>query len=148
MLENAAAEALDAGLAPWSMDFEISQRPAADPKIAGNEEPVILLSAGSVFRRTEEALSAGVDKRRIALGFHYAVAEMILEACEQIRRREDISAVALTGGVFQNKILMERTLALLRREGFRPYYNISVGPNDGGVCLGQNLIGMKYLTRK
>ena len=134
MLENAAAEALDAGLAPFEMAFDIKEGPR--------------LSAESIFRRTEEALSAGADKRRIALGFHYAVADMILAVCERIRKKEDVNAVALTGGVFQNKILMERTLAVLREWEFRPYYNISVGPNDGGVCLGQNLIGMKYLTRK
>ncbi len=133
MLENAAAEALEAGLPPWEMDFEISEN---------------CLSADSVFRRAEEALSDRVDKRRIALGFHYAVADMILAVCNRIRREEGIEAVALTGGVFQNKILMERTLDLLRGREFRPYYNISVGPNDGGVCLGQNLIGMKYLTKK
>lgn len=134
MLENAAAEALDAGLDPWEMDFEIKQ----------NHD----LSAESVFRRVEEALSSGVDKRRIALGFHYAVADMILAVCNRIRRKEGIEAVVLTGGVFQNKILMERTLDLLRGWEFEPYYNVSVGPNDGGVCLGQNYIGMKYLTKK
>lgn len=140
MLENAAAEALDAGMAPVEMAFEIRENV--------DEEKGILISAGPVFRRAEEALLAGTDKRSIALGFHYAAADMILEVCKRIRRKEGIGAVALTGGVFQNKILMERTLALLRSEGFRPYYNISVGPNDGGVCLGQNLIGMKYLTGK
>ncbi|HVI39333.1 MAG TPA: hypothetical protein VM577_01620, partial [Anaerovoracaceae bacterium] len=73
---------------------------------------------------------------------------MILEVCQIIRQKEGLDTVALTGGVFQNKILMERTLALLRSEKFQPYYNVSVGPNDGGICLGQNLIGMIYLTKK
>jgi hydrogenase maturation protein HypF len=148
MLENAAAEALDAGLAPWGMDFEIRERPEPDQQNTENGDQVLRISAESIFRRTEEALSAGVDKRRIALGFHYAVADMILAVCERIRKKEDVNAVVLTGGVFQNKILMESTLAVLRESEFQPYYNISVGPNDGGVCLGQNLIGMKYLTRK
>ncbi len=133
MLENAAAEALLEGLEPLDMTFEMT----------GNT-----ISAAAVFRRAERAMSEGIDRRRIALGFHYAVADMILAVCSRIRSREGLKTVALTGGVFQNKILMERTLDLLRINGFRPYYNVSVGPNDGGICLGQNYIGMKYLTRK
>ncbi len=74
------------------------------------------------------------------------MADMILSVCRSIRAKSGISQIALTGGVFQNKILMERTLALLRREDFAVYYNISVGPNDGGICLGQAYIGMQYLA--
>ena len=108
----------------------------------------LLISASPIFCSAEQAMSAGIDRRQVALGFHYAVADMILEVCGRIRRKEAIDSIALTGGVFQNKILMERTLELLRSEGFKSFYNVSVGPNDGGVCLGQNLIGMKYLTKK
>ena len=136
MLENAAAEALDKGSEPWEMVFDIM-----------DSDSGILISAGPVFKRAEKALADGIESGRIALGFHYAVADMILRVCRIIRRHESIDTVALSGGVFQNKILMERALALLRSDGFRPYYNISVGPNDGGVCLGQNYIGMKYLTK-
>jgi hydrogenase maturation protein HypF len=143
MLENAAADAIEEGLEPWDMAFDLMEH----KDIAECEKDrSILISAKPTFLRAEEAMLAGVDKRKIALGFHYAVANMILEVCSLIRKAEGLSTVALTGGVFQNKILMERTLALLRSENFSPYYNVSVGPNDGGVCLGQNLIGMRYLT--
>ncbi|HYE68917.1 MAG TPA: hypothetical protein VEA58_09920, partial [Anaerovoracaceae bacterium] len=108
----------------------------------------IRISAEPIFKCAEEALIAGVDKSRLALGFHYAVADMISSVCKMVYQKTGINTVALTGGVFQNKILMEQTLGLLRSESFEPYYNISVGPNDGGICLGQNLIGMKYLTTK
>ncbi len=134
MLENAAADAVCNGLSPWDMSFSISK------------EHEILISAEPIFQRVQEGLLAGIDKRSLALGFHYAVAEMILETAKEIRRRKNIHAVALTGGVFQNKILMERALELLRNEKFNVYYNISVGPNDGGICLGQNYIGMKHLA--
>ena len=142
MLENSAAEAISEDLEPWEMAFDIKQ---SEGKM---QNDAIRISAEPIFKCAEEALIAGIDKRRLALGFHYAVADMILEVCKLIRQREGINTVALTGGVFQNKILMEQTLGLLRNESFEPYYNISVGPNDGGICLGQNLIGMKYLTKK
>ncbi|MDD4565447.1 MAG: carbamoyltransferase HypF [Eubacteriales bacterium] len=141
MLENAAAEAVREGLEPLDMNFEIISGEADN----GYE---MLISARQIFTKTGEALLSGVDNRRLALGFHFAVADLILNVCEKIRRQSGLGIVALTGGVFQNKILMERTLALLRANDFRTYYNISVAPNDGGICLGQNLIGMKYLTAK
>ena len=84
----------------------------------------------------------GSRKDDLALKFHKQVADAIFEQCVKIREKEDIKKVALTGGVFQNKILMEETLKLLRSEDFDVYYNISVSPNDGGIALGQNYIGM------
>lgn len=145
MLENAAAEALQGGLEPWNMAFEIV---GSGDAIHSEDDRSLKISAAQIFSSAERALSDGIDRKRVALGFHYAVADMIRNVCLGIRREEGLETVALTGGVFQNKILMERTLELLRREGFKSYYNISVGPNDGGVCLGQNLIGMKYLHKK
>ena len=78
----------------------------------------------------------------LALAFHKKIAEMILSRCLEIRDETGAGCVALTGGVFQNKLLMEETLALLRAKGLRPYYNISVSPNDGGIALGQAFAAM------
>ncbi len=133
MLENFAAEALDLGLTPWKMEFTI-----------GKGSPLII-SAETIFQRIDEARLLGVDQRQIALGFHEAVSAMILIVCQMIRKEQGVEDVALSGGVFQNKIIMEQSLQLLRRDGFKVYYNISVPPNDGGICLGQTYVGMNYL---
>ena len=45
--------------------------------------------------------------------------------------------MVLSGGCFQNRVLMERTVAALRDAGFRPYWHQRVPPNDGGIALGQ-----------
>lgn len=79
----------------------------------------------------------------LALEFHRRVAELILQTCLRLREETGTSQVALTGGVFQNKILMEESLALLRQNDFLPYYNVSVSPNDGGIALGQAYIALK-----
>ena len=63
-------------------------------------------------------------------------------AKRELREETGADQVALTGGTFQNKILMEETLSLLRADGFEPYYNISVSPNDGGIALGQLFAAM------
>ena len=82
------------------------------------------------------------QRQSLALGFHYAVAEMIVRTCCWQREINQISTIALSGGVFQNTVLTERTLKLLREEGFQVFYNLAVPPNDGGISLGQTYIGL------
>jgi hydrogenase maturation protein HypF len=88
----------------------------------------------------------------LALKFHMDVAALVGDTCGKIREKTGVGQVALTGGVFQNKILFEESLRLLRDGGFSAYYNISVPPNDGGISLGQAYVGMCSLraakTRK
>ena len=67
---------------------------------------------------------------------------MIVSQCHIARKKYGATQVALTGGTFQNRILMEGVLAKLRADGFEPYYNISVSPNDGGIALGQAYVAM------
>lgn len=95
----------------------------------------------------EDAASAPEkgEANRLARDFHHKVAAMILDTCVKIRKDTGADQVALTGGVFQNKILMEESLQLLRENGFKPYYNISVSPNDGGIALGQAYVAMKKM---
>ncbi len=81
----------------------------------------------------------------LALSFHHAAAEGTAEICERLRRRYHISEVALSGGVFQNTLLTERTLTLLRERDFRVYINRLVPPGDGGLSLGQIYLGREYL---
>jgi hydrogenase maturation protein HypF len=45
--------------------------------------------------------------------------------------------VAISGGCFQNRYLLERTVNRLRQENFEPYWHQRVPPNDGGIALGQ-----------
>lgn len=68
-----------------------------------------------------------------ALGFHQMLAQLILQIAKQHR----IAQIALSGGVFNNKILTENTLQLLRENGFSPYINEQVPTGDGGIALGQ-----------
>jgi hydrogenase maturation protein HypF len=85
------------------------------------------------------------ERDDLALKFHNDVAAMILGVCVRIRKRTGVSTVALSGGVFQNRILTDETLRILRGIGFSVYCNSAVPPNDGGVSLGQAYIGMKHI---
>ena len=99
----------------------------------------ILLEDAAAFAQKHPGEDESCD---LALSFHERVIDMILQECRTIRKEHDVSQVALTGGTFQNKILMEGVLQKLRDAGFEPYYNISVSPNDGGVALGQAFVAM------
>ena len=137
MLENAAARGKKLGLTPHKMVF-----------MYWNDGGVWQISAAPIFQAVARGLKEGVSVDAMALGFHEAVGDMIAALAEKIREEINSSQVALTGGVFQNKILMEYTLSVLREKGFDVYYNISVGPNDGGISLGQTYIAMEYLKKK
>ena len=104
----------------------------------------IMLEDAAAFAQKHPGEDRASD---MALSFHGRIIDMIMHECEKIREETGARQVALTGGTFQNKILMEGILEKLRAGGFEPYYNISVSPNDGGVALGQAFVGIhKILT--
>ena len=80
----------------------------------------------------------------LALGFHYALAEVVSKVCERLREKYQTNTIALSGGVFQNTILTEQTLRMLKNRGFDVFMNLAVPPNDGGISLGQTYLGLKY----
>jgi hydrogenase maturation protein HypF len=65
---------------------------------------------------------------------------MIRNVCVRARDETGLNEVALSGGVFQNVTLLERTLPLLREAGFTVHTHRLVPPNDGGLSLGQAVI--------
>jgi hydrogenase maturation protein HypF len=76
----------------------------------------------------------------IAARFHNTVAAAILEACVRIRRQTGLRRVCLSGGTFQNVLLVSRANAELQRAGFDVFLHAKVPPNDGGIALGQAAI--------
>ena len=67
---------------------------------------------------------------------------MIAQVCGLIRTRTGLKEVALSGGVFQNRMLLERALPLLEEQDFSVYTHHQVPPSDGGISLGQALVAM------
>ncbi|MGV0834741.1 carbamoyltransferase HypF [Mycolicibacterium thermoresistibile] len=83
-------------------------------------------------------LRAGLSAAVIGARFHHAVAQLIADVAAVYALTP---TVALSGGVLQNALLLRLTLDLLRRRGFQPITHRRVPPNDGGIALGQLLIG-------
>ena len=65
--------------------------------------------------------------------------------CRLIRDRTGISTVALSGGVFQNLLLLDRLVTALEADGFRVLTHSRVPPNDGGISFGQAAIATQLL---
>jgi hydrogenase maturation protein HypF len=88
---------------------------------------------------------AGIGADQIAARFHATLAEATTEICKKAREETSINTVGLSGGVFQNVLLTELTNTLLERDGFRVLTHRQVPPNDGGLALGQAVIGRAML---
>jgi hydrogenase maturation protein HypF len=89
----------------------------------------------------------GMSRARIASRFHTTLASIIDETCIRIRRRDGLDRVCLSGGSFQNMLLLERTARMLRASKFDLYLHARVPPNDGGISLGQAVIANHQLQR-
>ncbi len=81
----------------------------------------------------------------ISAKFHNTIASVISEISEKIRSENGLNTVILSGGVFQNRYLTERSVKNLLKKGFNVYLNHQVPPNDGGISLGQLVITSKLL---
>ena len=90
-----------------------------------------------VVRAAAGELLAGVPVPVIAARFHHWVAAAIVAGCERIRCETGLEAAALSGGVFQNGLLLGAATAGLEQRGFRVLLHHRVPPNDGGISLGQ-----------
>jgi hydrogenase maturation protein HypF len=91
-------------------------------------------------------LTSGTAPGVCAARFHNSIARGTVKVCERIRERDDLSTVALSGGVFANVLLLERTWALLRERHFEVLANSVVPPGDGGVSLGQAAVAARRLS--
>ena len=128
LLEQAAELARRAGIAPAPMAFDIIEE---DGRILADWRPVI------------RTLKAGGDVPSLALGFHLAVADMVVRICDLACRRHEVYDVALSGGVFLNRLLLRWCLEKLQALGIRVYVNLKVPPGDGGISLGQAFIASR-----
>ncbi|MCS6908410.1 MAG: hypothetical protein RML93_11090, partial [Anaerolineales bacterium] len=90
----------------------------------------------------DEYLS-GVSPVDIATRFHDTLSILVLEVCKLLYRETGILQVALSGGVWQNIKLLQRTCRRLRQEGFTVLTHREIPPNDGGISLGQVAIASK-----
>jgi hydrogenase maturation protein HypF len=106
------------------------------------------LDVAPMFRAIVSDMLQGVAASQIAMRFHCSIAEMLAAVCLAAREKTGIDVVALSGGVFQNRLLLEQLVASLEQMAFRIYINRQVPPNDGGISLGQMAVAAAHLQKR
>ncbi len=103
---------------------------------------------GPMFAAVCADLADGRARADIARAFHRTLARVVFDLCGRIRRETGMNRVALSGGVFQNRLLTEEVALLLDEGGFGTSWHRLVPPNDGGLALGQAVIAGRRLAKE
>ncbi|MCL4416968.1 MAG: carbamoyltransferase HypF, partial [Actinobacteria bacterium] len=101
----------------------------------------------SIFSQIISDLKNNLEASAISAKFHNTLAKAILGISIKARKNFGINMIALSGGVFQNNLLISRCFELLTKSNFKVYSNFKVPVNDGGISLGQAYIGALALKK-
>ncbi len=107
-----------------------------------------IIKTETVIQAAVADLLDGRSAAEVSSRFHNAVASMIADFATQIREDRKLTRVALSGGVFQNVFLLDRTVRLLADRGFEVLTHSRVPCNDGGISLGQAAIANAQLPSR
>lgn len=107
-----------------------------------------ILNTEALVQQIVTAKLQGIDSGALAYLFHRTLAEQIVAACKAAREHSGRAKVALSGGVFQNRLLLRLTEEGLEQEGFEVLRHHMIPPNDGGIAIGQAAYGMCWLQNQ
>jgi len=124
------------------------ERLATDCRLQATGYPFKIIKNGGayildpipMFKQIVLDLKAKELKENIAYRFHLTVAQMARKICLILRRENKINKVVLSGGVFQNNLLLRLSLGLLYKEGFKVFTHKGLSCNDSSISLGQAVI--------
>jgi hydrogenase maturation protein HypF len=119
---------------------EDEEASAAYPFSIEEEDGCRVVRLGELVAAVIDDVKRGVPASAVSTRFHSTMARMIVEMCRAISRDTGIKTVALSGGVFQNRLLFRLAIDGLREEGFEVLTHRLVPCNDGGISLGQAAI--------
>ena len=114
---EAAASSVEKGKYPWDYDETINVLPMVQAIV--------------------KDVTDGISPDIISAKFHHSIADIIIKITKEISKKTGIDRVILSGGTFQNRILLEEAEVLLHDQGFYVYHPEEFPVNDGGIALGQ-----------
>lgn len=124
--------------------IELEQRVAEDERgaypVTVRQDDPLVIQGGDLIRCVVDDLLSDVAVGQIAARFHNGLAQATVKAACVLRERTGLGTAALSGGVFQNLVLLERVVSGLEDEGFRVLVHSRVPSNDGGISLGQAVV--------
>ena len=134
---QAAVELMLAAVTLEGEPFSWGMVPAGDTRWHITVSPLI--------RDIVSAVRSGTDISTISRRFHVTIVNFLYNVIKKAVTFSGIRRVALSGGVFQNALLFEGLVAKLERQGYTVLAHEQVPCNDGGISLGQAVIGREYL---
>jgi hydrogenase maturation protein HypF len=140
---QAAIELEMAGSGDFSADLRSDGDlvlPAPYPFEVKSGSDVHIIRVKEMFRALIDEIRSAAPAARIALRFHQTVAQMTVRACDRIAAETGLRTIALSGGCYQNRLLLALTVPALRQAGFQVLLHRQVPCNDGGLSLGQAAI--------
>jgi len=99
-----------------------------------------VVEVSRIIRGVVEDVLSGREVGGISSRFHRTMAEVVVAGCERIRGVGGPTTVALSGGTFQNMLLLNQTIKLLEEKDFVVHKHKRVPTNDGGIALGQAVL--------
>jgi hydrogenase maturation protein HypF len=121
-------------------DKTISHAQESYPYHIVEDEGIRIVRLSDLLSAVIEDSHQGISKGRISVKFHNTVARMTNEMCHLIADETGVNQVVLSGGVFQNRLLLRKTVKFLESSGFQVFTHRQVPCNDGGISLGQAVI--------
>ena len=131
------------GQAAMELEFAIGAEETEEAYpfiLRDGEEPLIFDWAPMILAILEDSRQK-ISLAKISRKFHNTLVELIIQVAKRIKEER----VVLSGGCFQNKVLLESSVKRLKAEGFRPYWHQRIPPNDGGISLGQAVAASRIL---
>lgn len=144
LLEAAIDPAYDAAQAGEAYQIGLIKN-TADEHSTAHDTSVVLFDAEPLFRSVLDDIAAGMDRGIIAGKVHDAFVSAIVLICQVANAAYGINTVALAGGVFMNRHLVEHATAALETAGFTVALSKDLPPNDGSISYGQAAIAAKRL---
>ena len=147
MLEAAAQEFADEPRSPAPYPFEIAaSSEASTGSAAQSSAGPIDVDFRPMIRQILEDLARREPQPRMAARFHATLAAAIAAVCRRMRGDLGLDRVCLSGGCFQNALLLQGCVETLRGEGFKVFTHREIPANDGGISLGQAAIACERLA--
>lgn len=122
------------------MALEVGAEAGEYPFDLRPQQELLLVDPAPMLRALVTDLQQGATPGLVSARFHNGLARTVGEVCSLLRRQQGLNLVALSGGVFQNRYLTERSLDILQALDFSVLTHSLVPPNDGGLALGQAMI--------
>ena len=116
--------------------------------ILHNSDDSYILNVSAAIRAIVENIFSGKSVEEIASAFHATLTAAFAAMSVEMQKLTGINRVALSGGCFQNRILLEGTVTELKKKDFEVYYHSQVPANDGGVSLGQAVIAGSVIKKE